>query len=599
MGKYIYIQEVCIMKFLRRFKSIFQGIKLSLRRFPITIGISTLLTISLIYFNENRFSMEFQIQEKLIRLNMILGMAILMSLCIHLLRENFFKDHKRKTLLSYLVGTGVLVFYYLFLLKEFDFLSMTRYIGSMIFLLLAFFYIPVIGNKDQNYEYRVLEIFGNFFETVIYSFVLLFGTFAILFTVDNLFDANINSKYYFYIFLIIFFIFAVSFFLSKLPHDGDDFDGRQYSGSMRILLTYIVIPLISIYTIILYVYFAKILITWEWPKGLVSHLVIWYTALSIGVIFLITPLIETDKISRSFKSLFPKLVLPILLMMFVSIGQRISQYGITENRYYILVLGLWITLIMIYFSIKKSLKNIMIPITLSILVLNSVIGPLSSYSISKYSQNRRFNDILNKNAMISGGNIVKNPDISLEDQREINNILYYFNNYHSLEDVKVLEDDFKTEDMEAVFGFKYEPNIWGVPSNEKYFYYGLEIHDAPIDIEGYQYYIQIAPWNDKDIEFGDLTIAKRRDDFILSIDRNQEVILTIDTRDIALDIVNNLEGDIDENKNQRSPEEMSYEIQENDIKIKMIFTNLSGAVIDGSVEIKNNEYILLIDDLNN
>ncbi|NLY44386.1 MAG: DUF4153 domain-containing protein [Tissierella sp.] len=323
------------MKFVNRLKSIFLSLRQSYKRFPITIGISTLLTISLIYFNENRFDMSPLTQENLIRFNMILGMGILLSLCIDLLKENFFKENKGKTILSYLIGIVIVVFYYMFLLKEFEFVQMTRYLGTMIFLLLVFFYIPVIGNKDKNYEYRVIEIFGNFFETAIYSLVLLFGIFAIFFTIDSLFDVTISYEYYLYVFFIIFFIFAVSFFLSKLPEDGDTLDKKQFSGSMRILLTYIVIPLITIYTIILYVYFAKILITWEWPKGIVSHLVIWYTAVSIGVIFLITPLIETDKICRYFKVLFPKLVLPILLMMFVSIGQRINQYGITENRYYI------------------------------------------------------------------------------------------------------------------------------------------------------------------------------------------------------------------------------------------------------------------------
>ena len=169
---------------------------------------------------------------------------------------------------------------------------------------------------------------------------------------------------------------------------------------------------------------------------------------------------ETDKISRYFKTLFPKLVLPILLMMFLSIGQRINQYGVTENRYYVLVFGIWIALIMIYFSIKKPLKNLIIPISLSLVVLNSVIGPLSSYSISKYSQNKRLEDILNSNSMISGNNIVRKADISDEDKTQISNIIYYFDNKHSLDDVKVLPNDFDTENMVAVFGFEYNPNIW-------------------------------------------------------------------------------------------------------------------------------------------
>lgn len=587
------------MNFLNRFKSIFLSLRQSIRRFPITIGISTALTISLIYFNENRFDMSTFTQDNLVRFNMILGMGILLFLCIDLLKENFFKEDKTRTILSYLTGAIVLVLYYMFLLKNFDFVPMTRYVGGIIFLLLAFFYIPVIGSKDKNYEYRVIEVFGNFFETAIYSLVLLFGIFAIFFTIDNLFDVTINYKYYLYVFLTIFFIFAVSFFLSKLPEDGDTLDRKQFSGSMRVLLTYIVIPLITIYTIILYVYFAKILITWQWPKGLVSHLVIWYTAVSIGVIFLITPLIETDKISRYFKSLFPKFVLPILLMMFVSIGQRISQYGITENRYYILVLGLWITLIMLYFSTKKPLKNIIIPISLSLVVLNSVVGPLSSYSISKYSQNKRLNYILNNNSMISGDNIVINPDLASEDQREISNILNYFDRYHDLDDVNVLHDDFETADMIDVFGFKYEPNIWGVPSNERYFYYGSQTMDHPIDLVGYQHYIQISTWNNNIFEIEDLTVTTHRDSYILVVERNDEKVIEIDTRDIALEIIDDFEADSGDEKYQRHPDEMSYVLEENGTRIKFMFTNISGAEIDNNIEFRNIEYIILIGDVNN
>ena len=474
---------------------------------------------------------------------------------------------------------------------------MTRYVGIIIFLIIAYFYIPVIGNKDKNYEYRVIDIFGNFFETVVYSFVLLFGIFAIFFTIDNLFDIDIDIDYYLYVFLITVFIFAVSFFLSKQPKDGDTFDEKKYSQSMRILLTYIVIPLISVYTIILYVYFAKILITWEWPKGLVSHLVIWYTAVSIGVIFLITPLIETDKISRYFKFLFPKLVLPILLMMFLSIGQRIFQYGITENRYYILVLGIWISLIMLYFSIKKPLKNIIIPISLSVIVLNSVIGPLSSYSISKYSQNRRLNDILNRNAMISGGNIVDNPDISIEDKREISNIVNYFETSHSLDDIKVLSDDFETTDMNDIFGFSYEPNIYGIGLDIVYFYYSTDFTVEALDIAGYQHLLQQYSWQEEDIIIGDFRLTRSIDSNILELFKDDEVIMTIDTGEVAIEKIREFEPGFDDRRNQRSPEEMSYELEENGVKVKLIFTNISGNKEDSDIELNSIEYIILIDDL--
>ena len=83
-------------------------------------------------------------------------------------------------------------------------------------------------------------------------------------------------------------------------------------------------PIITVYTAILYVYFVKILITLQWPVGMVAHLVIWYSIISTGVIFLISPLIEGNKWVKNFIFWFTKLVIPIMIMMFVSLGIRIN-----------------------------------------------------------------------------------------------------------------------------------------------------------------------------------------------------------------------------------------------------------------------------------
>jgi len=577
---------------INRFKGLLNSLRLSLRRFPVTIGISTLLTLSLIYYNEVRASLTTTAEETIIRINLILGMGILLSLCIALLAENFFND-KRKIITSYLTGLIALILYYIFLLRDFDFQTMTRYVGIMVFLVLGFFYIPVLGRKDMDYEFRIIDIFKKLFVTAVYSLVLLIGIFAILFTIDSLFNIDIDSKFYFYIFLVIFFIFAISYFLSKLPELGKVYED-SYPQALRVLLNYIVIPLISIYTLILYLYFAKILISWKWPKGLVSHLVIWYSSLSIGVIFLITPLLERDKISRYFNFLFPKLVLPVLVMMFLSIGQRIKQYGFTENRYFILVLGIWVTVMMLYFSIRRDRKNTFIPISLSLVVLISVLGPLSSFNISKYSQNKRLNDILRKNSMLSGMGIVKNPEITKEDQRQINNIIHYFASKHSLEDVKVLKDNFTTDQMEEVFGFKYQPDIWGIDSNERYFYYGLDVFNNPIEIQDYTHYIQLTQWLDDkaEVEVEDLKISgSKRLSISRGDNRGDKNPFIIDLEERAIEIVKKLNL---EDKNLIKPDEMSVEIH-GDMKVKIIFTNISGAEVDGRVEIRNLEYILLLD----
>ena len=83
------------------------------------------------------------------------------------------------------------------------------------------------------------------------------------------------------------------------------------------------------------------------------------------VLFLITPIYKENKWSRSFSKWFPRVVLPVLIMMFVSMGIRIRAYGFTENRYYVLILGLWIFAMMAYLSITKNKKNILLLISLS------------------------------------------------------------------------------------------------------------------------------------------------------------------------------------------------------------------------------------------
>ncbi|NLN15114.1 MAG: hypothetical protein GX185_05860, partial [Tissierellia bacterium] len=93
---------------INRFKGLLNSLRLSLRRFPVTIGISTLLTLSLIYYNEVRASLTTTAEETIIRINLILGMGILLSLCIALLAENFFND-KRKIITSYLTGLIALI----------------------------------------------------------------------------------------------------------------------------------------------------------------------------------------------------------------------------------------------------------------------------------------------------------------------------------------------------------------------------------------------------------------------------------------------------------------------------------------------------------
>jgi hypothetical protein len=589
------------MKLYKRIESTIGNIKLSIKRFPITLIISVILVISLIYLQESPLNLANR--GRIREINMILGLAIPLSVCIGLLIESFFKEDKLKSTMLYLGGTGFLILYYFIFVAEKDFnvVTMSRYGVVILSLVLAFLYIPRLKN-NQNYEYYVMDVYSSLAITFIYSFVLYFGISAIFFTIDRLFDVSIKGDFYYYMFLIVSFIFALSLFLSKLPSEDNEFINIEYTKALKVLLLYIVIPLITIYTAILYVYFAKIIVTMVWPKGLVSHLVLWYSTISVGIIFLITPILEENKIAKLFKIWFPKVILPVLLMMFMSIGQRVGQYGITENRYYIMVLGGWVTGIMIYFSLKKPLKNIIIPISLSIIMLNSVFGPLSSYSLSKMSQNRRLENILNRNNMIDNNIIIPNPNVSKEDRIEINNIISYFDSNHEVGEINVFPKDTDIKQVDKLTGFKYEYYNPYVQNQEIYFFYGSQNSDDYIDITGYDYFVNLNSWNQQKRNIGDLTIEYNNSKNILNLKKNGEILAEQEILSLIEDIheKQKLTSENDKGKDMLNYKDVTYEVvvptnNADEIKLKIIFTNINGKVSqDDNLIIDGVDFMVLI-----
>lgn len=582
------------MKFRENIKTTLYSMKNSIKRFPITVLISIIFVIVQIYINEQGYVSNDDIREFHNKLSLIIGLAIPLSICIGFINEVFLKKNILKEIISYIIGTLMLVIYYTFLLKNLNELSLIRYTGTMIFLILAFFYIPRLKN-NKDYELYVMDVNTSFAITFVYSFVLYFGLAAIIFTIDKLFDGNIDSKYYFYMFLIVAFIFGLSLFISKLQHTDKNYHDYEYSSAWKILLVYIIIPLITAYSIILYVYFAKIIITREWPKSLVSNLVLWYSTLSVFIIFTITPILEENKIAKAFKQWFPKLVLPILLMMFMSMYQRIDQYGVTENRYYVIALGLWVTGMMLYFSIKKPLINVIIPITLSLVVLNSVYGPLSAYTVSTKSQNRRFNKLLVSYDILVDGKLVVNPSITSEGQKEISNVIEYFKRSDKLSRIKIFPKDFKTEQVEDLLGFSFKPDIYGENSNEEYFNYYLETNKIILDIKNFDYYVNSNTWSNEKTIIGDMELSYDDKKNELKLTLGEKVLFAEDIKGLVLEINDRLK--VNKEVKTVQLEDMIIDKDYGEVNIKYIFTNISGSnhYDNKSIKLDGIDYIILID----
>ncbi|NSW90760.1 MAG: DUF4153 domain-containing protein [Firmicutes bacterium] len=604
------------MKLINSIKSLIAGLYTSIKRFPITIGLTTAVTIMLIIINHNQRNFTNELIDRLTRITMLLALGVPLSLCIKLA----FRKHVNLSLLYkasiYFAGIIVLVLYYFFLLPDIKMVSVSRYIAFSIALYLCFIFIPYIYRSKTNglnatcFELYVINLLSRFFVTVIYSAVLFAGLAAIIFTLDKLFSVPIQERYYYYTWLIIAGVFAPAYFLAGLPSENHEVhpsyapgasekNASNYPKPLKILLLYIVMPIIAVYTAILYVYFAKIIIILQWPVGLIAHLVLWYSLISTGVIFLVSPLKDENKWVKSFISWFTKIIIPVIAVMFVSIGIRVTAYGITENRYFVILLGLWVLGMMIYTSFTGARKNIVIPVTLALVAVLSVSGPWSSYSLSKFSQNKRFEGILEKYGMLKDNIIVK-PEVEVaeRDRIELSQILIYFERSHKLSDIKYLPKDFKIENMEDIFGFPYQYNTYDI-QRRKYFFYNVSEWSEPTDIRGYDYMIDSRGLYSETGQFIDkMRIKYDVNSTIFQIFHEDESIYSKALSDFGIQLYHRF-GIVEKQmaeKQKISQEDMCFIEETDEVKLKFIFLNVYGEkdLSADKVTINSLEFYLLV-----
>ena len=253
--------------------------------------------------------------------------------------KTYYSPYKRNLIA---LGASILLgalFYVM--LDGLTFVAGVRHLCITASLLLLFLVIPNL-NKEKGFEMYLVRLFLQLVIAVIFSGVVFLGLAAAVFTVSSLFSLNVFYDFYLKLFVGIFGILGSFLFMAGIPEPGEDISYETYPKVLKSLMTNVVTPLLLLYAAILFVYFAKILITWQWPVGLVSNLVIWYALVGTGVFLFIQPIAHESRWAEIFSKYFPIAIIPLLGMMFVSMGIRVKYYGITESRYYVLLIGLWL-----------------------------------------------------------------------------------------------------------------------------------------------------------------------------------------------------------------------------------------------------------------
>lgn len=429
-------------------------------RFPLTIISSLIASILGIYLVEN--GKEITNLFPYINIMLCMSIGIPLYFCVTTIAQKK-QFNTKNNLIIHLLATAILVIIYFTLPNaesthntSLPYIKYTLY-NITCHLMVSF--IPFVFNKQLNGFWNYNKIlFIRIWASILYSGFIYAGLIIALTSLHLLFDIAIHDKLYADIWIATICFFNTWFFVGGIPVDIDQLENDyEYPKGLKIFSQYVLLPLLGLYLMILYSYGAKILVLWDWPRGIVSYLIICVSVLGILAFLLLHPYGNRDEnswIKKAAKGYY-LLLFPLLIILFIAIFMRINEYGITINRYVILILGIWLTIVCVYTAIGNT--NIkFIPTSLAILAILISFGPWGMFAISEKSQVNRLKTILEQANILVDNKIVNETiwikdslpnwysPVELQNQgslpdslhSEVQSILDYLDSHHGFSSIK-------------------------------------------------------------------------------------------------------------------------------------------------------------------
>ncbi len=513
------------------FNFIGNKLKRSVERFPETLFVTLLLVIMIIvrnhmdYDNPNGITIE----------KLIIALAILMPITagIKLATEKWRLSFVGRSVLN-LVAVLMAGIYYLIIPDSLNEYFMMRFVALYAMLFIGFLVVPYFYNRKGLAQY-ILYLYGRFFLTALYAGVIFGGISMMIFTIESLFNLNFNENIYFDLFIVLAGVFGVTFFLGSFPEINEDVEISSYSKIFKTLFLYIVLPIVSVYTVILYAYFVKILIEFELPQGLIGNLVLWYAMVSALTLFFVRDLKDEVPWLEKFMNVYIPLMIVPLVMLFIAIGIRIDGYGVTMPRYFVVSLALFLTFALAIMRLKKT--DISVPVTLMLIAFIGVsfFGVFSGYSVTLTDQNERLETMFVKYGLKdSNGNFVAKPELDESKKIEVSDQIQFLTRNYEIEEIKALPVDFDQDKAASLLGFELY-GYWRGNNNLTYFNYYNKDESALLDVSEADYMILNSSYNAiYDVDLGDgLILTKEQDLHDLRFVSDGKVIAEINLEDNA------------------------------------------------------------------
>jgi Domain of unknown function (DUF4153) len=389
------------------------------RKYPFTLLVSLLATVIFVYVDD---SMEKQFV--LYKIGMISVASIPLFFGIEM-----YTEHKATNKLL-LLGLGILVvllvYFFQFPATFLDFEKKNTFIRFAliqgIFILFAAVFPFYFSKNIKDFWFYNKSVFLAILTAFIYTFTLTLGLLLALSAIEKLFGIHMKGNYYKNVWVICNIFLNTFIFLSRIPGIEEIETDEKYPLPLKYFTQYVLLPLVMIYLIILYAYEAKIIVTWTLPQGWVGTLVLAFSVFGILAFLLLYPIKNLTNWVKRFTAAYYWLMIPLVALLLAAIYIRIDNYGVTEPRFLVAIMGIWLLGIALYFIISKKDNIKIIPFSLFIVLILSLVGPLSAFSVSKRNHEKQLSRVL--------GLIRANNGISDEDLNRVHGAVEYLAENH-------------------------------------------------------------------------------------------------------------------------------------------------------------------------
>ncbi|MPR34121.1 DUF4153 domain-containing protein [Salmonirosea aquatica] len=410
-------------------KTLTYGIEQVVRRFPLVVLVAALKAYLLYRLISLPDHFAFA-RPMYIRPLLVVFVALPLLLSLHLVAER--RKWSRLWLAAGALGLLALLVAYFFTISPVP--IQRDYYRFGMFLVSAHLVVsfaPFVGYDEPNGFWRFNKtMLLQFLTATLYAGTLYIGVLVAVETVRFLFSFDFSYKVELYLLVFIGGFLHSLFFLNGFPAHLENLEAQKgYSAGVKLFTQYVLLPLEVVYLLILYVYTAKILVQWQLPQGGVAYLVMAFSVAGIFALLLLYPIRDSaeERWIRIFTNRFHLALFPLIVLLGVAIFRRISEYGVTENRYLVAALAVWLTGLTLYFLISKKDDIRWIPLSLCVASFLLAVGPWSIFSYSRQNQAKRFGGLLEKYKLLdSSGKLTGKATLPADDyDRLISGIRYF------------------------------------------------------------------------------------------------------------------------------------------------------------------------------